>query len=209
MANLQIEGPGGTDIMYKKIEAYKTPIVNFSQRPDTVMLPDQPIQCFNNSKHGVEYTWKFGDGEVSHEFSPYHQYSDTGSKDITLIVTTENQCTDSLTKKHAVKVYGEGQINFPNAFKPPKGGPRASIYDPNKADPTIFRPVWEGSIAEYHLQIYNRWGQLLFETSNILEGWNGYYDGRICKQDVYIWKAEGKYINGKHFKKAGDVTLLR
>jgi len=64
-------------------------------------------------------------------------------------------------------------------------------------------------VVEYNLYIYNRWGELMFESKDVDVGWDGYYNGKLCPQDVYIWKVEGKFINGKTFEKTGDVTLLR
>ena len=58
------------------------------------------------------------------------------------------------------------------------------------------------------LQIFNRWGELIYESHDINIGWDGYYKGSLCKQDVYVWRVEGKYSNGRRFRKAGDITLL-
>ncbi|UTW61224.1 gliding motility-associated C-terminal domain-containing protein [bacterium SCSIO 12741] len=64
---------------------------------------------------------------------------------------------------------------------------------------------------EYQLMIFNRWGEMVFETSDVAQGWDGYYrdTDKICIQDVYVWKVMGKYINGQRFEEAGEVTLLR
>jgi len=61
---------------------------------------------------------------------------------------------------------------------------------------------------EYHLLIFNRWGEMVFESFNLSAGWDGLYKGKPAKQDVYMWKVIGKYINGRGFIKTGDVTLL-
>jgi len=57
--------------------------------------------------------------------------------------------------------------------------------------------------------IFNRWGALIFESYNKDMGWDGRIGGKLAKQDVYIWKVEGKYTNGENFVDSGDVTLLR
>jgi gliding motility-associated-like protein len=57
--------------------------------------------------------------------------------------------------------------------------------------------------------IYNRWGELIFESFSQDVGWNGMADGKLAKEDVYIWKVEGTYTSGKKFVQTGDVTLLR
>jgi len=74
-------------------------------------------------------------------------------------------------------------------------------------DTRIFRPYAQG-VAEYKLEIYNRWGVLIFESNDVNHGWNGYLQGQPAKQDVYIWKAKGRFTNGRPFEVSGDVTLI-
>jgi gliding motility-associated-like protein len=107
-----------------------------------------------------------------------------------------------------VEVKGKGKVEFPNAFTPSLAGPSDGQYDPNSPTNNVFHPQAEG-VLDYKLYIYNRWGELMFESKNIETGWDGYFNGKLCPQDVYIWKAEGKFINGKTFEESGDVTLLR
>ena len=74
----------------------------------------------------------------------------------------------------------------------------------------VFHPKWSG-VKEYDLWIFNRWGEMLFHSTDIEVGWNGKYnnDGKDLGQDVYFWKAKGKFQNNTPFKIAGDVTLIR
>jgi gliding motility-associated-like protein len=74
-------------------------------------------------------------------------------------------------------------------------------------DQFFFPPIRE-KVINYKLQIFNRLGVLIFQSDNINIPWNGYYKGKLCPQGVYVWYVEGKYANGKPFKKVGDVTLL-
>ena len=72
----------------------------------------------------------------------------------------------------------------------------------------IFRPYFK-NVIEYKLQIFNRWGVLVFETDDLKKGWDGYMDSaNLALQGVYVWKATGKYANGEYFTKVGDVTFL-
>ena len=102
---------------------------------------------------------------------------------------------------------------YPTAFRPnmnndgSDGGQDVSNIPASEINQYFFPPVKE-KVDDYHLQIFNRWGELIFETDDINIGWTGYYKGKLCKQDVYVWLVEGKYSNGKPFKKAGDITLL-
>lgn len=72
----------------------------------------------------------------------------------------------------------------------------------------MFFPYTKG-VSVYKLQIFNRWGELIFESNDLRQGWDGYYKGKLCQQDVYVWKVDMTFNNGKTFIKTGDVTLLR
>jgi PKD repeat protein len=205
---LTVTGDGGIDYAYHLVEVYRNPIVNFRVAPVEVMLPDQEIKLFNLSEHGETFLWDFGDGSTSSEVSPRYLYSALGTYDISLDVWTEHGCTDRLVIPAAVTVLGRGLIMFPNAFKPILTGPSGGFYtmgEPERND--IFHPYWEG-VEEYHLLIYNRWGELVFESNDVNIGWDGYLDGQLASQDVYAWKSWGIFSNGKPFNMVGDVTLL-
>jgi len=58
------------------------------------------------------------------------------------------------------------------------------------------------------MEVYNRWGVLVFESNDINYGWNGFIDGKAAKQDVYVWRARGRFTNGEPFVMSGDVTLI-
>ena len=206
---LTVTGFGGTEFAYRDIEAYRLPEVDFKVSPELVMLPEQHVQLYNLSRHGHTYSWDFGDHNRSEDESPRHIYHATGEYDITLQVWTEHECYGEMIKLGAVRVDGEGIIKFPNAFRPDPSGPSGGYYDRDAINPnTVFYPFNAG-VEEYRLDIFNRWGEHLFTSTDIDIGWDGYYQGKIAKQDVYVWKVQGTFINGKPFVDAGDVTLMR
>jgi gliding motility-associated-like protein len=108
----------------------------------------------------------------------------------------------------AVTAIATGEIHFPNAFTPGNSGPTDGVYDPHSFDNDFFFPVSQG-VLDYHLQVFDRWGELIFETFDVRKGWDGYYRGRPAKQDVYAWKAYAKFSSGEETTLTGDVTLLR
>ena len=200
---------GVTDIVVKRflIEAYTVPHADFTVRPEKVKLPDDPIYTSNFSYEADTYFWQFGDGATSTEFEPVHVYTDTGRYDISLIATTEKGCADTVVYDNIVKVEDGNEIRIPNAFTPNLDGPTGgNRYNDGRND--VFFPVTEGVIA-YHMQIYNRWGELLFDTNDSGKGWDGYYNGKICPPDVYIYKIDFKFIDGRQVMKFGDVALIR
>jgi hypothetical protein len=205
---LTVTGMGGVDYAYHQVEVYRVPLVDFRVEPALVMLPDDEIRLFNLSKYEDAYLWDFGDGNTSTEENPRHLYTAVGQYDISLDIWSEHGCTNRLVKLAAVTVKGEGIILFPNAFKPDLHGPNGGYYDQRAEEKNnIFHPYWEG-VAEYHLEIYTRWGEKLFYSDDVNRGWDGYNKENLCTQDVYVFKSWGYFQNGEMFQVKGDVTLL-
>jgi hypothetical protein len=103
----------------------------------------------------------------------------------------------------------ECKIVFPTAFVPSRLGPNRNVpnYELIDYKNEIFHPVSKG-VQEYRFLVFNRWGMKVFESDNILFGWDGYFNGKLCAQDVYVWRAVGKFTNGKKFDMRGNVTML-
>jgi len=57
--------------------------------------------------------------------------------------------------------------------------------------------------------VFNRWGQLLFQTTSPTQGWDGYYQGKLCEQDVYMYKLTALLENGETLVRTGDINLIR
>jgi PKD repeat protein len=207
---LTVEGDGGSDYSYHVVEAYRLPIIDFETNPDTVMLPQAILYTSNKSYYAERFLWDFGDGDTSWLVHPEHQYQDPPNTWYTITLTgwTEHNCMAVDSIVNAVFVRGEGRIKYPNVFYPNISGPTGgNLSGISNFDNTVFRPYRDG-VVEYHLQIFNRWGELVFETQDLNQGWDGYYKGRLARQGVYVWRVDGKYSNGLPFEKKGDVTLL-
>ncbi len=204
---LTVYAEGGIDAHYERVKVYPRPIIDFNVEPQLAMIPDDRVQFFNNTQYGDRYIWHFGDGETSDEPNPSHYYKNLGNYSVKLIAISNDGCIDSLERVNVVQVIGKGKIEFPNAFTPSLSGPKGGKYDPQATDNDIFFPYHEG-VAQYRLEIYDRWGERLFVSEDINVGWDGYYKGKLCKQGVYVYKARGKFYNGRTFVKTGDVTLI-
>jgi len=101
-----------------------------------------------------------------------------------------------------------GEIIFPNAFKWNGTGPTGGYWNENQTDDHVFRPFTR-NVINYRLKIYTRWGNLIYESSDLNKGWDGYSrDGNLAPQAVYVWIATGKFTDGNNFNKIGDVTFL-
>ncbi len=199
---------GVTDIEKKEfsIEVYDNPIAAFNLRPDNIFLGEN-IYLVNLSTGASRYSWDFGDGTVSTESEPVHTYQEAGTYDITLMAENEHGCSDTIRRISAVIVEKGGKIQVPNAFTPSTTGPGGSDAS-TAAQNDVFLPVFEG-VTSFHMMIFNRWGELLFESFEKGYGWDGYYKGKICPKDVYVYKLDLKFSDGRSETKVGDLTLLR
>ncbi len=207
---LTVTGPGGHDSKSQIVHVYPSPRAYFDVSPTKVYVNDEQIRLFNLTEGGDTFIWEFGDGDTSHLREPFHRYTTEGIYDITLHAYSANGCYDTYVMSPAVTVEPFGDLIFATVFKPNLDGPIEIDELPHSGDAMdqfFFPPIRE-TVLEYHMQIFNRWGTLIFETYEINKPWNGYYKGKLCQQGVYVWLVEGKYANGRPFKKAGDITLL-
>lgn len=208
---LTVTGDGGVRFYYKVFRVYENPQADFAVYPQRVMLPDATVHIYNLSKNFTRAEWDFGDGNNSTEKDPVHTYESLGEFRISLwtYMDYENDvCVDSVSKYPAVWVEGTGYVRFPNAFKPSSDGPNGGSYDAIDYKNEVFHPYHYG-VVEYKLMIFSRWGELIFTSNDINIGWDGYVNEKLAEQGVYMWKAVGKFTNGKHFNMKGNVTLLR
>ena len=199
---------GCADTPTYKIKVFPKPIAVFQVNPLTVFVPNQSTQCINLSSGAVTYFWKFGDGGTSTTFSPEHTYINAGEYQITLISTSNRGCKDTFNLPEKIIALEETFVQVPNAFTPNANGSPGSVFGKNDLNNDVFHPQLRGT-EKYEMSVYSRWGELLFVTKNPDEGWDGYYKGKLCTQDVYVWKITATFIDGKTFNKAGDVLLMR
>ena len=165
-----------------------------------------PVIYFSGGVDDLSYAWGFGDGDSSYAQNPAHTYPGVGSYDVTLNVVDSNNCQNSCDLTIIIDPYYD--IVIPNAFTPNPNGPGTGAYDIEALDNDVFFGLTD-YVEEYHMMIFNRWGELIFETFDILIGWDGYYRGKLSQQDVYAWKINVRYIDGKEIERLGDVTLIR
>ncbi|MES2395148.1 MAG: PKD domain-containing protein [Bacteroidota bacterium] len=186
------------------INAYPYPIAAFSVNSTLLDIPYDLLVCTNQSTNATLFNWSFGDGGTSFAENPQHLYNSVGIFQVQFIATSPYGCADTAYST----ITTNADVIFPNVFTPnPVGGP-GGTYDMNTLDNDIFFPYTTG-VDEFKLEIFNRWGEQIFESLDIKKGWDGYYRGVLCQLDVYVWKAYIKLNNGKIFNKSGDVTLLR
>ncbi|MBI1838613.1 MAG: gliding motility-associated C-terminal domain-containing protein [Flavobacteriia bacterium] len=153
----------------------------------------------NNSSISNSYVWKFGDGNTSAEISPSHSYEIYGHYVITLIADNQYGCPDSVT--HDINISASWAIYAPNTFTP----------DGDNINEVFYLKGYGIKDKNFTLLIYNRWGQVINETHNINDGWNGTRpdETKICQDGVYIWVVFFEDQTGDLHRKEGHVVLLK
>ena len=178
------------------------PIANFTVSPDVFTDNDVLVSFTNLSSGASSFLWDFGDGNTSSYINPTNLYetTDEGAL-ITLTAISEFGCTDQV---QLIIEYDEQEIFYiPNTFTP----------DGDNFN-QMFTPVFYSGFDPYNFEmlIFNRWGEIVFETQNSETGWDGTYgvNGTKAMDGTYSWKIT--YKNPKTDQRkviSGHVTLLR
>ncbi|HYG36995.1 MAG TPA: PKD domain-containing protein [Cytophagales bacterium] len=204
---LNSEGKQSNETKEYFIEVSDLPIAAFQFNRSVIHIPEEQVNFVNLSMNAESYLWDFGDGNTSYEKDPSYVYSDTGTYTITLIAFGKEGCSDTSTVEKAIKATTNGSVKVPNAFTPSLNGSSSrNISSEGLND--IFLPIING-IDFIEMRIYNRWGEVMYSYKGTdCPGWNGYYKGKLCKQDIYIYNIKARLRNGETIERVGDVMLL-
>jgi gliding motility-associated-like protein len=190
-------------LMFNDImEVYESPVANFKSSPSELTTLDPVAQFVNQSVGAVSYFWQFDELGNSEEENPSFEFpnSEPANFTIQLNVMNEMGCKDSTTKI----LHLDNQYIFyaPNAITPDNDG----IND-------YFQPVMRGfEESTYSLEIFNRWGDLIFQTKEYGQPWTcNVHDGGYYSQDgVYIWQVQVKDKEMAEYRVfRGFVTIIR
>lgn len=155
-----------------------------------------PITFQNLSNNGQSYEWDFGNGSTSTEVHPNNTYTVPGTYDVLLITTDRFGCVDSITKP--ITILEEFYLYIPNSFTP----------DDNRIN-SVFSVSAIG-VVEFYIRIFNRWGELLYESNDVDFEWDGIYDNERVQDGTYVWRIDYKSIHDDETQiKVGHVNVLR
>ena len=198
---VNVAGVGGcTDSVsyFDTITVYPNPVASFTTNPATVGVLDGRIVFIDQSLGANFWHWSFGDGDSSIVESPVHTYNLPGAYYPYLLVTNSYGCTDTISSK--VNITKEATFYIPNAFTPNNDG----INDE-------FRPYGlDLDKGKFEMVIFNRWGDMVFQTTDVNKGWDGTDKTRnvICATGIYIWKIFYTDALGHQHENEGRVTLI-
>lgn len=184
------------------IQTQERPLADFVYEPQFNIIENEVVEFINTSTGNFETTqWTFGDSTTSEQPSPTHIFTAPGVYPTTLTVSTAAGCTDSLIQNITVK--GAVDIFIPNAFSPDFDGINDRLE--------VFA---KGNILTFKMDIFDRWGGLIFTSTDRQNVWDGSVNGEPADEGVYLYVVEYSYIkldaeNPVRETAAGDVTLLR
>jgi gliding motility-associated-like protein len=217
------------------VNAYDNPIASFITSPFPKVFVDQELRTDNRSQTAfdvitgtsapISYVWEFDDGTVlvsgvnpspadpNSNHSPVHTYEVEAADGSVIMLTAINlhgtlECKDTTTVT-VFPLFG-GTTKVPNAFTPNPGGSNGGIVtDDGTTINDVFLPITKG-VQEFKMQIFDRWGNLVFESNNRNQGWDGYdRNGNLVPAGVYVYKLVLRMSNDVRTTQVGDVTLIR
>lgn len=200
---------GCKDTATKVITVFSKPNAYFTVNPSNVFIPNNPVNFTNQSSADANsFFWQFGDNQTSTLSDPVYYYQTVGMYQPILIVSNNHGCKDTFMLQTLINANLDSEIDVPNAFSPNPNGGNGGIFSNSDNNNDVFHPVIRG-VDKYELNIFSRWGELLFVSKDLNVGWDGYYKGKLCTQDVYIWKIKATTVDNKKIDKTGDLLLLR
>lgn len=195
------EGCTNTGTQTAFLCVYQNPIADFRATPENVELSNTFVNFFNESYGAVSYEWDFEDGGSSILENPTHVFPDAAASyyDVQLVAISSEGCRDTAyTTIHV----GEELIYYvPNTFSP----------DGDEFN-NVFKPVLTVGfdLMSYQLEIYDRWGELLFVSNNHEHGWDGTYRNVPQMDGTYLWKIKVKKLSDdRKVELKGHVNLLK
>ncbi|HFA52157.1 MAG TPA: PKD domain-containing protein [Bacteroidetes bacterium] len=176
-----------------------SPVAGFSFAPEqpSNLLPE--VTFTDESFEPSAWRWTFGDVGASTQQNPVFTFPDTGMQTIQLVVFHESGCTDTMIQY--LDVIPEVRYFLPNAFSPNGDG----FNDGFRGN-----GVLDGA-TNFSLSIWNRYGEMLFETDDPKKAWNGRKnnDGKLAAQGVYVVVVSYREPRGKLVELRGYATLIK
>ena len=173
------------------------PNADFDLSGNPVALGETLVATNNSSNGAVSFLWDLGDGSTSTNINPSITYSAEGSYTICLIAYTATSCSDTTCKTVEIIEEVESVIGIPTAFSPNNDTHNDVLY------------VRGSGIQSFTLMIYNRYGEKVFESNDLANGWDGTYKGELQNTGVFAYYLEYEYVNGDKNSLKGNITLVK
>lgn len=185
------------------IQVYPSPVADYIANP-WVTSEFEPVVSFTSTSQGaVSYNWFFSDfgsgaNNTSNVQNPIHTFSQPGTYSVVLTVYNQYGCRDDVVK--TIIVEPEFHLYIPNTFTP----------DGNNINDVFICKGTGIDVTRFEMMIFDRWGELIFKTTDFYQGWDGTVKGKKNKatQDVYVYKIKVYDLKGQKHEFVGHVTCL-
>jgi gliding motility-associated-like protein len=176
------------------IIVHQSPMAGFDLDSLASLQVNPTVVITDHSLFGDFCEFTFGDGHTSHMCDTTYTFADTGTYQITQIVTTAEGCVD--TSIRIVRIPPTFSFYISNAFSPNGDG----LND-------VFLPVVIGA-KQMQFDVYDRWGEMIFEGA-VGQGWDGRYKGRAVQEDVYVYRIKLVDVFDQPHSYTGHVTVVK
>ncbi len=183
-----------TDTTTGSVVVAEVPRADFDYAPEHPVAGTE-VSFTNQSADATAYLWNFGDGDTSSIENPVHVFADLQQYIVCLTATASGGCTDSVCK--ALDLSAVFVADVPNAFSPNGDANNNVLY------------VKGQGVKELDFRVYNRWGELVFESHDMTKGWDGTYKNEPQEMEAYGYYLRAVFLNNEIVEKQGNVTLMR
>ena len=181
------------------VNVFPKPAADFTMTPLHTGFTNSPVVFKDLSDGADHWLWMFGDilNGTSILKDPFYTYSEPGTYTITLTVNTDEGCKDTLSKTIIMNSYIT--LYIPNSFTPDGDGLN-DFFGPQGME-----------FIDFEMEIYNRWGEMIYRTFEIDKLWNGKFknESDIIQAGVYVYKIWVKDSKGETHNYVGNVTLIK
>jgi gliding motility-associated-like protein len=177
------------------VDVVSSPVAGFSIEGD--LLTNTELVITDASYGATGWQYDFGDGQGSLDQAPTHVYDEAGQFILVQTVTNAAGCSDRDSMLVSIQESDITAPKLPNAFSPNGDG----VND-------VFQ-VRGGPFLTMDLKVYNGWGELIFQSTDPLFGWDGTHDGKMEVNGVYVYAVIATSTDGREHDRSGKVTLVR
>lgn len=189
---------GCQDSAVQSISFADFPVAAFTSNPTIPSVIDQgsPVNFINQSQNASGYYWLFGDGGDSRGPNPIYEYNEIGDYCVTLVAYSQSGCTDT-TESCLIQVIN-GNVYIPTGFTP-----NGDLLNDE------FEIVTTALFDDWNLQVFDRWGKLIWETQDVNQHWNANFNQQPVPEGTYVYRLRARTVTGTVIDKSGSVTVIR
>lgn len=156
-----------------------------------------PNFCWDTIWKNESFTFIADDNYTTLTFGNFHTSDETTTINMVQAETT-GYAYFFIDKVELIEVENEARIEMPNVFTPNEDGVN-----------NTYQPETIQNVNDYHLVILNRWGEIVYETNDLNQGWNGQFKEKDCTNGIYFWRVDYSQLNNSKKSKSGFLTLIR